>query len=164
MHLVSLARPTLTRLLVGGLLSLAALSAAQADGPRVQPSPLPKYQQECAACHLAYPPGMLSATSWQRLMGSLDKHFGTNASLDAASQREISAWLTTHAGTYPREPDGTVPDRITRTRWFLRQHNEREIPPSVWKRPAVGSPSNCTACHTQAERGSFRERDIRIPE
>lgn len=154
----------LLRRLVAGLLSANALAGAQADGPRTQPPPLPKYQQECAACHLAYPPGMLSAASWQRLMGSLDKHFGTNASLDAVSLQEISAWLTRHAGTYQREPDTTTPERITRTRWFIRQHNEREIPPLVWKRPAVGSPSNCAACHTRAERGSFSEREIRIPE
>jgi signal transduction histidine kinase len=33
----------------------------------------PKYQQECAACHIAYPAGMLPAASWKRLMNNLPK-------------------------------------------------------------------------------------------
>jgi len=49
------------------------------------------YQQECAACHLAYPPGLLPAASWQRPMGNLPKHFGTEASLDATTLQTLSA-------------------------------------------------------------------------
>lgn len=45
----------LHRTLAGVLLALLG-TAAQADsGPRV--APLPKYTQECAACHIAYPRG-----------------------------------------------------------------------------------------------------------
>jgi len=35
-------------------------------------------------------------------MGSLPTHYGTDASLDEASVRDISGWLQTHAGTYKR--------------------------------------------------------------
>ena len=147
------------------LLVVAASSAwaAQADSKGPQVTPLPKYQQECAACHVAYPPGMLPAKSWQRLMGSLNKHYGTDASMDEADVRQIGAWLQTHAGTYKRVNEEPPQDRITTSAWFLRKHNEREVPPAVWKRASVGSASNCAACHTQAASGSFSEREIKIP-
>ena len=148
---------------IGSLALLGLWPIAQADD-RTAPVPLlPKYQQECAACHTAYPPGLLPAASWQRLMGGLGKHFGVDASLDDASTRAISAWLSQHAGTYKRVTDAPPQDRITRSSWFLSKHNEREVPPAVWKRVSVGSPANCAACHTQADKGSFNERDIKIP-
>ncbi len=149
---------------IGSLALLGLWPLAQADD-RTAPVPLlPKYQQECTACHVAYPPGMLPAASWQRLMGGLGKHFGTDASLDANSAREISTWLNQHAGTYKRVTEAPPQDRMTRSSWFLSKHNEREVPLAVWKRTSVGSPANCAACHTQADKGSFNERDIRIPQ
>lgn len=140
-----------------------ALSAARADTPGPTPPPLPQYQAECAACHLAYPPGLLPAASWQRLMAGLGRHFGTDASLDAGTTRAISAWLTQHAGTYKRVNEEPPQDRISRSSWFLRKHNAREVSPEVWRRASVGSPANCSACHAQAEKGNFNEHDVKIP-
>jgi len=100
---------------------------------------------------------------WQHLLGSLQQHYGTDASLDEASLREISGWLQVHAGTYKRVSEAPPQDRITKSAWFLRKHNAREVPPEVWTRPAVGGASNCAACHTQAADGRFSERDIKIP-
>lgn len=145
------------------LLAAGLLSAAHADSNSVSVPPLPKYTQECTACHMAYPPGMLPSASWHRIMGNLGKHYGTDASLDAASTQEISAWLQTHAGTHKRVSEAPPQDRITKSPWFLREHGPREIPPAVWKRPAVGSASNCAACHTNASKGSFDEHEIKIP-
>lgn len=124
---------------------------------------LPIYKQECAACHIAYPAGMLPAGSWKRLMGGLNKHYGTDASLDAKSLAEISGWLDGHAGAYKRVSEMPPEDRITKSAWFIRKHNEREVSPAVWKRASIGSASNCVACHTNAAQGSFSERDIKIP-
>lgn len=148
------------------LLAAGAVTTAQADdhsnkGPTVPPSP--KYLQECAACHIAYPVGMLPAASWQHLMGSLNKHYGTDASLDAASQRDISDWLKANAGTYKRVSEAPPQDRITQSAWFLRKHRDGEVPAGVWKRASVGSAANCAACHPQAAQGRFSEHDIRIP-
>ena len=148
---------------IGSLALLGLWPFAQADERAATVPLLPKYQQECAACHVAYPPGMLPAASWQRLMGGLGKHFGTDASLDATSAREISTWLNQHAGTYKRVTEAPPQDRITRSNWFLSKHNEREVSLAVWKRTSVSSPANCAACHTQADKGSFNERDIKIP-
>lgn len=158
------------RLLLLLLQSLAALVAAfgpalpawaddAARAPRV--ALLPRYQQECAACHLAYPPGMLPASSWTRLMDKLPRHFGTDASLDPATVRELSIWLGTNAGGDRRGRTPPPEDRITRSAWFVHEHGE--LPAAVWKRPAVKSPANCMACHTQADKGIFDEHTVRIP-
>ena len=141
--------------------ALASLAHAESSSPTATPSP--KYQQECAACHLAYPPGMLPAASWQRIMATLDKHYGTDASLDEASTHEIAAWLKAHAGTYKRVSEAPPQNRITQSNWFLQKHRPGEVPVDAWKRAAVGSAANCAACHRSAAQGSFNEREIKIP-
>ena len=69
-------------------LTLLSLSSANADSGRAMPRNVPNaYTQECAACHTAYPPGLLPAASWNRVVTGLDKHCGTDAALDAATVR-----------------------------------------------------------------------------
>ncbi len=142
---------------------LGASFAAQADdngrGPRLPL--LPKYQQECASCHIAYPPDLLPASSWRRLMTGLPRHFGVDASPDAASMQKLSTWLVANAGTNHRVRKSPPEDRITRSDWFTREHDE--VPPAAWQRPSVKSPSNCSACHAQADQGDFDEYHVRIP-
>lgn len=147
---------------LAGVVSLclfAAQSVSAAQGFAVAPNAL--HQQECTSCHVAYPPGLLPAASWQRIMGNLNKHFGADASLDAVSARDISAWLVAHAGTGRRGGEEPAQDRITKAQWFVRQHDE--VSASVWKRASVGSPSNCSACHAEAAKGNFNENQVRIP-
>jgi hypothetical protein len=138
-------------------------SAAHAEGDRRRPGVplLPAYRQECGSCHVAYPPGLLPPASWQRLMNQLPRHFGVDASLDAAAAKELSTWLAANAATNPRRAAAPPVDRITRSGWFLRQHDE--VPAAAWKRAAVGSPAHCSACHAQAEQGDFNEHAVRIP-
>ncbi|HJV60586.1 MAG TPA: diheme cytochrome c [Albitalea sp.] len=145
--------------LLGTALFVSAWADDDRRGPRVPP--FPKYQQECASCHVAFPPGMLPAASWQRLMGDLPHHFGTDASLDPATTKELSVWLGANAGTYKRVREEPPADRITRSAWFVRKHDE--VSASTWKLPAVKSPANCAACHAQADQGDFNEHRVRIP-
>ena len=144
----------------------AALALAQppahADGSRHPTvAPLPAYQQECSGCHVAYPPGMLPASSWRRLMDHLPQHFGTDASLDARSAQQLATWLAANAATGRRAGEVPPQDRITRTAWFVREHHE--VTAATWQRPAVKSPANCAACHSRAEQGDFDEDHVRIP-
>ncbi len=146
---------------IAGLVLTAAFSA-QADSGRVMPSSVPQaYKQECAACHTAYPPGLLPKSSWVRVMNGLDQHYGTDASLDPATVKQLSGWLQANAGTYKRVTEAPPQDRITRSPWF--QHKHREIEPAVWRHASVKSAANCAACHTGAERGSFDEDSLRVP-
>lgn len=148
-----------TGLLAAGL-ALSMVGHAD-EGNAVHSPLLPEYQQECAACHVAYPPKLLPAESWQRLMRGLPNHFGTDASLDAASVKQLSMWLTQHAGM--GKTGQTVPpeDRITRSVWFQREHHE--ISPRTWQLPRVRNASNCLACHVRANQGVFDEHEIRVP-
>ena len=148
-------------ILFGLLAGLGGTQAAMADGNQPMVPPLPKYQLECASCHLAFPPGMLPAASWTRIMANLPKHYGTDASLDPATLKAISTWLDANAGTYKRVSQEPPQDRITTSSWFVRKH--REVAPAVWKRAAIGSPANCAACHTGADKGNFNEDNVRIP-
>ncbi|MGC2165766.1 MAG: diheme cytochrome c [Gallionella sp.] len=122
-----------------------------------------KWKEECGSCHMAYPPQFLSTESWRALMAGLDKHFGSNASLDPAVAGEIGNFLNQHASTKARPSvDGKEPAlRISDTRWFKSEH--REVSSSEWKNPKVKSPSNCGACHTKADTGSFSEHDVKMP-
>lgn len=147
---------------LAALLGLAALGLAHADGGRRMPRDVPQaYIAECAACHTAYAPGLLPARSWQRVMSGLDQHYGTDASLDEATVRQLSTWLVTNAGTYKRVKEEPPQDRLTRSAWFERKHDD--IPPSVWKHAAIKSPANCGACHSGADRGDFDDDNIRLP-
>jgi nitrate/TMAO reductase-like tetraheme cytochrome c subunit len=120
-----------------------------------------KWKDECGACHVAYPPNLLPAESWRALMSGLDKHFGSDASLDAASAREIGNFLEQNAGGGKFVSRGKPVLRITETRWFRHEHDE--VSQRDWDNPKVKSPANCTACHTQAENGNYSEHSVRIP-
>jgi len=138
-------------------------SGEKSEGRAMGGSPAPAaYQKECAACHIAYPAGLLPAGSWQHLMANLGQHFGSDASLDAATSQTIATYLTSNAGTYKRVSEMPPQDRITQSYWFARKHN-KHVDASVWSRPAIGSRSNCAACHAGADQGNFNEHSVRIP-
>jgi nitrate/TMAO reductase-like tetraheme cytochrome c subunit len=143
-------------------LGLGVIGAARADSGRAMPANMPKsYIQECASCHTAYPPALLPKRSWQRIMSSLDQHFGVNASLDEATARQLASWLQVNGGTYKRVSEEPSQDRVTRSAWFLRKH--REVEPAVWRHASVKSAANCAACHSGADQGDFDDHNLQAP-
>jgi len=126
--------------------------------PRAVP---PAYLEECAACHVAYPPGMLPAVSWSQIMSTLERHFGSDASMEPQTVDTIAQWLATHAGRSKRVGVRPLEDRITRSAWFERKH--RKVETSVWSLPSVKSPAQCAACHRDAEQGIFDDDDLILP-
>jgi nitrate/TMAO reductase-like tetraheme cytochrome c subunit len=119
----------------------------------------PVYREECGSCHVPYPPQLLPKASWQAIMAGLDKHFGSDASLDAKTVKDIQVYLEFNASR--RAASGKPPLRITESAWFKREHDE--VAASVWKSAAVKSAANCAACHTQADQGDYSERTLRVP-
>lgn len=146
-----------TRLLIA-ISFLLPTGSVNADSLRNTGQPFPLYEQECGACHLAFPAGALPASSWAHIMKGLDKHYGTDASVDAVTLRKISSWLAENSSARRAAPPE---DRITRSSWFIHEHDE--ISAQVWKRPSIKSASNCAACHAGAAQGNFDEDNIRIP-
>jgi hypothetical protein len=144
------------------LLFLAVLAMPVDAAKMTLPSGAPKsYEAECASCHLAYPPGLLGQKNWQSIMSGLDKHFGTDASLDAKTQTEITQWLINNAATRAKYLAFAPENRITKTAWFIRKHDEVQV--DVWKRAGIKSPANCSACHADAAKGDFEEDRVQIP-
>lgn len=126
------------------------------------------YKEECGSCHVPYPPQLLPADSWRSLMGGLDKHFGSNATLEASVAKEITQFLVANAGRSGQSPSAGAKGptlRITETAWFKREHRDGHdgLSASVWQSAAVKAPANCAACHREAGEGNYSERGIRIP-
>ncbi len=124
-------------------------------GPPIDPI----YAKECGACHLPYPPGLLPAASWRRILGNLSDHFGDVADLEPEVRSGLERWLVARAA----RPNGAAaaPPRITASPWFVHEH--REVPPGVAARPAIGSFANCGACHPGAGRWDFDDDRVNIP-
>jgi mono/diheme cytochrome c family protein len=130
----------------------------------------PLYTQECSSCHFLFPPGLLTAPSWEAVMRGQADHFGDNLALDQQSVSGILAFLkansaertNTEWGRKIANSSGTTAYlKITEIPWIMKEH--RKIKAEVFKRPSIGSRSNCVACHRNAVRGDFDEDTVNIP-
>jgi cytochrome b len=127
------------------------------------------WRSECASCHLAYPPELLPARSWLRMLGEQGRHFGEDLGLSddtlealrgAAAQAESgSRW----AGVALRAsvPAGQAPQRITETAFWQARHHRVE--PGRFKSEAVTGRHDCEACHRDALSAIFSPRQFRNP-
>ncbi|OIP17688.1 MAG: cytochrome C [Comamonadaceae bacterium CG2_30_57_122] len=148
-------------LLLVALTSLSLAACARYNGEDRGKPMLPnqvnaKWQAECSGCHMAYPPGLLPAASWKKVMSGLDKHFGTDASLSAADTAEITNFLVQNPSN--RWSSTAAPLRTTEGEWFRVKHGE--ISAAVFARASIKSKSNCIACHSGAASGNFDDRTI----
>jgi len=98
----------------------------------------PTVVKECSECHVAYSPRLLPSSSWRKIMGNLDNHFGENASLNNTTRAKIENYLVSNS-----KNNGDGPIRISQLRWFKREHSG-----DVTTHKAK-SWSNCLACHRQ---------------
>lgn len=132
------------------------------------------YQEECGSCHFAYQPGLLPARSWSRIMSrnELTDHFGEDIAFDDnIVVNDLLNYLNTNAAdksTYKRSRkimrslnSNATPLRITDTPYIVRKH--RKIPNDLVVQKEVGSIANCEACHKSADKGSFDDDNVRVP-
>ncbi|MDO8925452.1 MAG: cytochrome C [Sideroxyarcus sp.] len=140
--------------------------AAYADDLRPLHAAPPAFQAECGSCHVAFPPQLMIADDWRRVMSSLDKHYGDNAGLDEKTRQTLEDFHVRHAGGRKvgagRTAQAGEPPRLTQTDWFQREH--RKVSRTDWTHEKVKTPANCAACHTKAAEGSYREREIVMPD
>jgi hypothetical protein len=159
-------RPIVLGLVALGFSGIFLARAQAGGGHYFAPVSDPVVREECGSCHLAFAPSMLPASSWKRMMGELDKHFGTDASVASATAERITRYLSENAADTGGQRYGNklmrsvslqnAPLRITDLPKWVREHNE--LSAKEWKRKEVGSKANCAACHTGAERGYYDER------
>lgn len=140
----------------------------------VKPVTDTQYLKECGECHFAYPPGLLPAKSWEKLLkaDALKDHFGDNAEIDKETLQAIHDYAVENAADksfYKRSrkiaiatAEGDAPLRIIEVRYIKRKH--KEIPEKMVKgNNDVKSLSYCNKCHTQADKGVFDEDTVSIP-
>lgn len=107
----------------------------------------PTTKAECSACHNAYPAELLPAASWNKILDTLDHHFGEDASLAPDQVKVIRAYLTTHADPNSSAIDPEAPPlRITGLPWYQSEHGKRLVAQAKAD-PSIGTMSNCTGCH-----------------
>lgn len=182
-------RPTSARLLWGIAFALAAGTFAighhmAGQGPylagpslastQTEQTALRLYETECGACHMAYPPAVLPASSWVTLLAELPDHFGEDASLPPASISSLSDWLQNHAAETWQTKAGHAfqrvlvekPYQITATPFWQHRHND--LSPELFKSRAVGGAANCRACHQDvqgaADSAGFARSAIHVPD
>lgn len=140
--------------------------------PGVAPVTNALYADECGSCHFAYPPGLLPARSWNKILNQLDDHFGDNAELGTDTRQELQSYLTNNSADKSTNRRSqkimrslsmeSAPMRITDLRYFRHEHDE--IPARLVKaNDKVAGLGHCDACHQHANQGSFSERHINIP-
>lgn len=142
------------------LAAAAWASGTAPDGPAVKAveaapvSAEQAFQQECGACHMAYPPEFLPTRSWRAIMAGLPRHFGENAALTPDETRKVGDYLSANAADANRRGSpalrglraSDVPLRITETPFWKSRHDE--VSPAQFERASIKSKSNCLACHT----------------
>lgn len=129
------------------------------------------YKDECGACHFAYQPELLPSGSWVKILAKLDDHFGEMVKLDDDTKNVIVGYLNsnsaekstaTRAIKIMRSLKNKVPLRVTDIPYINKKHND-EVSPDILKRKSIGSLSNCSACHTTADKGIYEDNYVEIP-
>ena len=139
---------------------MSALGLTFAFAGSVAPVNNAQYQKECASRHFGYQPALLSKASWEKVMGNLSDHFGTDASLGKVEHAQILNYLVENAGN-GKITANNHSMQISKSPYFIKEH--RKISAKLIEQKEVGSLSNCLACHTTADKGSYSERAIVIP-
>jgi hypothetical protein len=129
------------------------------------------WRDECGSCHAAFYPALLPTRSWQKMMAEQDRHFGSDLGLDAATTAEVLKFMVDNSAdkhlveaafkieqSIPKE---AAPLRITETPYWVEKHHE--IGTADWANPLVLSKSNCAACHSDADDGTFEDGAMQIP-
>lgn len=136
----------------------------------LRPVDNPTYKEECGACHFVYQPELLPSASWEKILAGLEDHFGEVLELDPGSKKIITEYLKVNAAEHSRAKRAVkimrslgsrTPLRITEIPYIQEKHHE--VSPNVLKRESIGSLSNCSACHTTAEKGIYEDDHVVIP-
>lgn len=150
------------------LISILSANQLKIDVPPVNNA---IYKKECGACHFDYPAGLLPSSSWNKMMGNLENHFGDDATLDDENYKIISNYLNQNSAeknmSYKRSKKivnslgNRTSDTISKTPYIEKKH--RDIKENLITQKEVKGLFNCTACHRSAEKGIFSKKDVDIP-
>jgi hypothetical protein len=154
------------------LLGAAVLcSAVLAEPRKFPPVTDAAYLKECGSCHMAFPPQLLPARSWQRVMGSLEAHFGDSAKLDSSTHSKIGDYLSSNSADKARNAEsmaimasmrgGETPERISKVPYIEGLH-AAVLDPRWNGTPRPKTLAECPVCHYRADTGDFFERRFKV--
>lgn len=160
-------------LTAAGMIALCAASVGAADVPGFEGQKLVVedeiVRKECGDCHMVFPPSRLTKGGWQKIIASLNKHFGEDATLSAETAKHIEDYLVANAldakGGIRTElrlkawaKKGLIdPIRITETPEWERHHPIKDTYRKMSKEVGYDRGSNCIKCHKGAEYGFYEE-------
>lgn len=152
---------------LGGLIPAGV--AAYGPGVSSRSALAAYYSDLCGGCHMAYPPSLLPARSWDHLMGELPAHFGTKVKMDEDGLHKVGRYLAEHAsdrsgGALAKRisasvPPGAKPIRISAMRVIEDEHRALGGRYLIAV-PGISTISGCDSCHVGAERGRFDEVNL----
>lgn len=161
-------------LLGAGLAGRAAAEEEALDSPvpgsDIAPARNEVYIEECGACHVAFPPGLMPQRSWEVIVDGFADHFGEELEFDDEVIASLRKYLINNAADrskYPRSVlimqylrDDLTPTRVMDVPYIKRKHSQ--IPRDALEKNAnVRSFANCDACHSRVEAGSFNKKEIK---
>ena len=135
------------------------------------PANNPTYIKECGDCLFSYQPQLLPSGSWEKIIAGCDDHFKEELEIDTDSKSDILGYLIANSAEKSsakiaikimKSLGNRTPVRITEVPYILKKHHE--VNPAVLKKDSIGSPSNCPACHTKAEKGIYEDDHVVIPQ
>jgi len=130
----------------------------------------PLFVNECASCHILYPPALLPKKSWKIMMANLEEHFGDDASLEPDDTQSILTYLLENSAedstseasvNILKSLQNKDTIAITQTSFWKKRH--KNINSKYFKSKKVKSKANCKACHTDVEKGLIEDNNIKMP-
>ena len=159
-----------------GLVNFSGYITETADKPYIpyQGAELPQnkiWNEACGECHLAFHPSLLPVRSWQITLDEQENHFEEDLMLEEGVISELRVFVENNSSEKEQSEaawriNTTVridetPKRITTLKYWRKKHEDINL--SVWQQENVNSKMNCSACHLDAEFGTFEDSAMRIP-
>jgi hypothetical protein len=149
-------------------------STTPQPAPKEKPAPVvdpvATYKKTCGQCHMAFPPEFLPSGSWEKLLGSTEKHFEASVDIDSKTKAVILPYLKEKGAEFSKAKipqkimlslEGKTPLRLAEIPYLAKKH--RKLKPEDFQRKPIGSFANCGACHKLADEWVFNKRIV-IPE
>ena len=134
-------------------------SVVQLNNPQYKPL----WEEECASCHEAYYPNLLTSKNWNIMLNQLEDHFGEDAGLGYEDRDSLIIFLSSNsADTSPLKAAHYMkknPTQSIQSNPFWKSKH-----PDIEKLVADNfndkTPSQCSICHLDAKSGRFESSHI----